>query len=346
MKAAYFEKHGNPDVLQFGDMDDPPKPKRNEILVQVKLASINHVDIWVRKGIPAYPVELPHVLGADGAGVIKDLGSDVEDLSIDNRVVLLPSIRDNLCGYCRSERDNQCDHFEILGTKRWGTYGQFVVVPSENVMVLPDNMPFEEGATFSLTYLTAWHMLFHHGKAKSGESVLVTGGGSGVGIAALNLAKMKGMKIFASTTSPAKVKAIKEAGAMDVWVQGGETSLSSWIHEKTEGEGVNIVIDPIGGTTLEDGIKCLTRYGRLVNCGTISGTEARLDLRRLFSKDLSLIGSRMGTHREFSELAVLIFIGRIKPKYDKIFPLQEAAQAHKYVESGQHTGKVLLRHPD
>ena len=342
MKALMFNQAGPPEVLKIVEIPEPSL-KPNEILVKIKAASINHVDIWVRKGIAAYPVKLPHVTGADGAGVVENIGSEVEGIEKGDRVVIIPGLSCGECSFCRSHRDNQCDLFEILGAKRRGTYSEYVAVPDQNVVPLPENLSFEEAAAFPLAYWTAWHMLTGRAKLMPQEKVLVVGASSGVAVAAIQIAKAKGAKVFAVTTSSSKVDKIKDLGADEIFLQEGEKDFSKWIHRETQGQGVEVVFEHVGPATFEKSVKSLSRYGRLVTCGATSGPTAPLDFRYFFSRDLTLMGARMGTKKEFQELSHLIFSGKIKSVIDKVFPLEEGPQAHAYIEERKQFGKVLFK---
>ena len=343
MKAVLLPKHGDAGVLEYGNTKEP-ELKPNHVLVQVKAASINHLDIWVRNGIPAYPVELPHILGADGAGIVKGLGQESEGVSEGDRVLVIPGLSCGDCLYCKRHQDNQCEKFEILGAKKKGTYGELALVPDESVIPLPDDLSFEEAAAFPLAYLTAWHMLITRAKLSLKDSVLIVGSSSGVAMAAIQIAKWKGAFVYAVTTDPSKEEKIRKAGADDVFISSPKNQFAKWIHEKTDKRGVDIVFEHVGPATWDSSVKSLARYGRLVTCGATTGPTVNMDLRYLFSKDISILGAKMGTRKEFKELTSLIFSHQIKPVIDHIFPIEEAAEAHRYLEARKQVGKVLLKH--
>lgn len=342
MKAVFLDQHGGPEVLQYGDRPDPSVPN-NHVLIRLKAASLNHVDIWVRQGLPAYPVQLPHILGADGAGIVEAVGLDAEGVEKGNRVLLIPGISCGQCRQCRRGEDNQCDTFEILGAKRPGTYAELVAVPDQNVLPLPDELSFEIAAAFPLAYLTAWHMLIGRAGLKTKETVLVVGAGSGVGIAAVQIAKWKGVRVLATTTSPEKVDKIKAAGAEEVFVTEPGKGFLKPVLKATESTGVDVVFEHVGPVTWDDSLKSLSRYGRLITCGSTTGPTVQLDLRYVFSRDLSILGARMGTQKEFQEIANVVFDGKITPVIDETFPLSEAQEAHRYMEAKKHVGKILLK---
>ncbi|MCG3204136.1 MAG: Quinone oxidoreductase 1 [Elusimicrobia bacterium] len=342
MKAVLITRHGAPDVLTVDDLPKP-EPKENEVLVKVHYASLNHLDLWIRKGSPAYPVSFPHVSGADGSGIVEKLGAGAEGVSPGDRVLIFPGISCGQCVWCEKGLDNQCETYEIMGSKRPGSLQEYVAVPDQNVIPIPDSIEFEQAAAFPLAYLMAWHLLFGRAKLTSNDTVLVSGAGSGVGMAALQIAKWKGAKVFATTTGRHKISKIKLGGAEDVFFDEKDSDYSKWIAKKTELKGADVVIDHVGPATWEKSLRSLAKYGRLVTCGATSGPVVNMDLRHLFSRNLSVLGGRMGTQREFQDLCAPIFHGEIKPVIDKIFPMEEITSAHDYFEGRQQVGKILIK---
>ncbi len=342
MKAILINQTGAPDVLTLTDVPKP-EPKENEVLVKISAAALNYVDIWARKGSPAYPVKFPHILGADGAGVVEETGNGAEGVSAGERVLIFPGISDGSCAFCRRGLDNQCDHFEILGTKRAGTYAEYVCVPDQNVVAIPDQISFEQAAAFPLAYATAWHMVVGKAKVAAGENVLVLGASGGVGVAAMQIAKLKGAKVLAVTTNKHKVAKLKTLGADDVFVEERDSDFSKWALKNTDGRGVEVVIEQVGPLTWEKSLKSLARYGRLATCGATTGPAVTLDLRGMFSRDITIFGARLGTQREFQDLSTAVFNGGITPVVDRVFSLEEASSAHDYLEGKQQVGKILLK---
>ncbi len=342
MKAITISQHGGPEVLVQTEIPHPV-PKENQVLVRLEYAALNHLDIWVRAGGPAYPVPLPHVLGADGTGVVEEAGPDVEGITVGTRVVVLPGLACGMCEFCRRGMDNQCHQFEILGAKRHGTYAEYVLVPDQNVLAIPDKLGFETAAAYPVSYLTAWHMLMGRAKLQPKEKVLIVGAGSGVSVAGAQIAKAMGAYVYAVTTKEEKVPKIKSLGVEHVFLQAEKSDFSKWVFELTKGKGVEIVFEHVGPATWEKSFRSLSKYGRLVTCGATTGPKVNLELRSMFGKDISILGARMGTQKEFMELSNLIFEDKFKPIIDKTFPLAEAAEAHKYLESGQQFGKILLK---
>lgn len=341
MKAIVLTEHGGAEKLNVGDTAKP-EPGDNEVLVRVHAAAVNHLDIWVRTGNPAYPVDLPHIPGADGSGVVASAGPGAEGVGEGERVLIIPSLTCGRCRFCRSGRDNQCVKFEILGARRPGTYGAYVAVPDENVVPIPESMSFEEAAAFPLAYLTAWHMVVGRANVQAGDSVLVVGAGSGVATGAIQIAKHKGATVYAVTTHGEKAEKIKALGVADVLAMESGGDFSEWAKERTDGRGMDVVVEHVGPARWAASVKSLARYGRLATCGATSGPTVSLDLRHLFSRDLSILGARMGSRKEFQELAPLVFSGKIKPVIDSVFPLEQAAESHQRMENGRHIGKIIL----
>ncbi len=326
MKAVIFEASGGPDVLKLAEVPDP-KAKGNEVVVDLKAAALNHVDIWIRQGIPPYNVPPPHTPGADGAGIVSEIGPEAEGISVGDRVVVAPNIFCGKCAYCRKGQDNQCDSFEILGAKRAGTYAEKVAVPDQNVVPLPEKMSFETAAAFPLAYLTAWHMLVSRAQLKAKEKILIVGASSGVAMAGIQIAKFLGATVYASTSSSSKIAAIKAAGADEIY---------------TDQKNMDVVMEHVGPATWTTSMKAVGKYGRIVTCGATTGPTVELELRSLFGRDVSILGARMGTQRDFQDLCKAVFSGKIKPIIDKSFPLAEAAAAHQYMEEKKQAGKILL----
>lgn len=344
MFASIIEHHGGPEVLKWAEFPDP-KPGPGEVAVELEAASLNHLDIWVRNGIPAYPVKLPHIPGSDGAGVVISHGSGVKDPQVGQRVFIAPGLSCGTCEFCLSGRDNQCASYNILGARRPGTYGERVSIPAQNAVPLPDNISFEEGAAFPLTYLTAWHMLVSRASLKAGQSVLVIAASSGVGAAAVQISRLVGARVFATASSPEKSAKARAMGVVEVF-NHRQPGFSRKVRELTNGRGVDVVFEHVGPATWSDSMRSLAPYGCIVTCGGTTGPEVTVDLRTLFSKDISLLGARMGTRLELLEVAKRLSEGKLKVMIDKVFPAHRAAEAQTYLESSQHFGKILLKFKD
>jgi NADPH:quinone reductase-like Zn-dependent oxidoreductase len=340
MKAALFKEHGGPDVLTLADVADPAAGA-GEVVVQVKACALNHLDLWVLKGGPAYPVQRPHVPGADVAGLIDSVGKGVSDLKPGQRVVIAPGISCFECAMCKAGHDNLCETYSILGAKFWGGYAEKVKVPARNVIPIPDSLSFEEAAAFPLTFLTAWHMLVTRAGLKRGQYVIVIGASSGVGTAAIQIAKMHGASVLATATSDEKLQRARDLGA-DAVVNSSKESIAHMARAWTQKRGVDIVFEHVGPATWDQSIGSLAPNGRLVTCGSTTGPEVKIDLRYVFSRELSILGNRMGTRAELNEIVGLVAGKKLHPQIAKTFPLAEASAAVRMMDERRHFGKILL----
>jgi len=340
MKAIVFEKHGAPEVLHYTDAPTPTI-RPSEVLVRVKACALNHLDLWVRRGLPGVPIPLPHIPGSDVAGEVAEIGADVTTVRPGQKVVLAPGVTCGKCPACISGHDNRCRAFTNLGYMIDGGCAEFVKAPEVNCMPYPENLSFEEAASIPLVFQTAWHMLLSRAELQPGEDVLILGAGSGVGSAAIQIAKFFGARVIATAGSAEKLTKATELGADHV-INHKTQKIREEVRRITAKRGVDVVFEHVGTATWDDSIASLTPGGRLVTCGATTGYDAKLDLRLLFAKQLSLMGSYMGTKSELHSVMRLVAAGRFKPIIDKIFPLSEAAAAHTYLESGAQFGKVVL----
>lgn len=340
MKAVVFHEHGGPEKLVYEDLP-APEPGDDEVLIRVKACSVNHVDIWVRQGIPAYKTSFPHVSGCDVAGVIESTGQNAGGLHPGEKVFVAPGLSCFRCAYCLSGQDNMCINYRIIGAHTNGGYAEFVTVPAVNVLSIPPNLSFEEAASFPLAFLTAWHMLITRGKLKAGQEVLVLAAGSGIGIAAVQIAKLAGAWVAATAGSDDKLERAKQLGADEV-INHRRENFSDKVKELTGGKGVDLVFEHVGPETWDKSLTSLAKNGKLVTCGATSGAEAMTDIRYVFSRQLSILGSMMGTRSELLELAKLMEIGKLKPVIDTVFPLREAQKAQERMLGRDHFGKMVL----
>ena len=336
MKAIRIHEHGGPDVLRYEEAPDP-QPGAGEVLVRVRACALNHLDIWNRRGVVR--MSLPHILGADVAGEVAE--SSHKELPIGRRVMVQPGLSCGRCEACLEGRDNECPRYDVLGSQSDGGYAEFVRVPVPNVIPIPDAIGFAEAAAFPLTFVTAWHMLVTRAKIRPGEDVLVLGGGSGVGQAAIQIAWLHGARVFATAGTQEKLARARELGAYDV-INHHTQDLPAEIRRLTDKRGVDVVIEHVGQATWDRSLKCLARGGRLVTCGATTGHEAGIDLRFLFTRQYSLMGSYMGTKAELLRAAQFFFSGQLRPVVDRTFPLEQAATAQQYLEEGRQFGKVVL----
>jgi NADPH:quinone reductase-like Zn-dependent oxidoreductase len=341
VKAIVFQQHGAPEVLKYTDAPDPVL-RANEILVRVRACALNHLDLWVRQGIPGVPIPLPHIPGSDISGEVAQVGPEVSTARAGQKVVLVPGVSCGKCPACLSGLDNRCRQFTNLGYMIDGGCAEFVRVPEVNCLPYPENLSFEEAASIPLVFQTAWHMLIARAELQPGEDVLILGAGSGVGSAAIQIAKFFGARVIATAGSDEKLAKARQLGA-DHLIHHKTQKIRDEVRRITSKRGVDVVFEHVGTATWDDSLASLAPSGRLVTCGATTGYEARVDLRFLFSRQLSLLGSYMGTKAELHTVMKLVAAGRLRPVVDRVFPLAEAAAAHAYLESGAQFGKVVLR---
>jgi NADPH:quinone reductase-like Zn-dependent oxidoreductase len=341
VKAILFRQHGGPEVLQYADVPDP-EPRPNEVLVRVRACALNHLDLWVRGGLPNVPIPLPHIPGSDVAGEIVKIGSEVTTVRVGQNVVLAPGVTCGKCAACISGQDNRCRQFTNLGYMIDGGCAEFVRAPEVNCLPFPENLSFEEAAAVPLVFQTAWHMLIARAELQPGEDVLILGAGSGVGTAAIQIAKFFGARVITTAGSDAKFEKARQLGA-DHIINHKSQKIRDEVRRITNKRGVDVVFEHVGTATWADSLASLALAGRLVTCGSTTGYDAKIDLRFLFSRQLSLLGSYMGVKSELHTIMKLVSTGRLKPVVDRVFPLTEAAAAHAYLESAQQFGKVVLK---
>ena len=340
MKAVVFHEHGGSEKLKYEDRPDP-QIKPDEVLVRVKACALNHLDIWIRQGIPAYQIPLPHISGCDIAGQIERVGSQVKGVKVGQKVFVFPGLNCGTCDECKAGHDNLCPSFGVLGAKTDGGYAEFVAVPGRNVIAIPGSLTFEQAAAFPLVSVTAWHMVVTLAGLKSGETALIMGAGSGVGSMAIQIAKYIGAKVITTVGSEDKVKKALVIGADEV-INHATDDVVKRVQELTGGQGVDVVIEHIGPQVWDQCLKSLVKGGRLVTCGATTGGEVKLDLRYLFSRQLTVKGSYMGTKAELLEAAKLVGAGKLKPVIDHVYPLQDARAAQEQMMSRKLFGKLVL----
>src|SRR5437870_11868650 len=340
MKAVIFEQHGGPEVLQFTEVADP-EIKTNEVLIEVRACALNHLDVWVRNGLPGIKIPLPHILGCDVAGVVREVGDLVTWTKAGDEVMLQPGVSCGHCDECLAGRDNMCDEYDIIGYRRDGGYAELVAVPGVNVIPKPKNLSWPEAAALPLVTLTAWHMLIARANVQPGEDVLVHAAGSGVGSIGIQIAKLRGARVITTASSDEKLRKARELGA-DETINYTRDDWPKEVKRLTNGRGVDVVFEHTGATTWSGSILSLKKGGRLVSCGAISGFDARTDLRHVFYRHLTILGSMMGSKAEL--LAAMKFIegGQIRAVVDRALPLAEARQAHELMEDRSQFGKLVL----
>jgi NADPH:quinone reductase-like Zn-dependent oxidoreductase len=338
MKAVRIHQFGGPEVLTYEDIADP-KPRKDQVLVRVRACALNHLDIFVRKGLPG--VNLPHIMGSDIAGEIAEVGEYITDLKVGQRVLIAPMHFCNRCAKCVAGLQNQCRQFTVIGNAVDGGNCDLIAVPAVNVIPIPDQLDFKEAASVPLVFVTAWHMLTGRAQIRPGQTVLVLGANSGVGIAAIQIAKMFHTRVITTAGDDRKMERARELGA-DFVINHYQQKISEEVRKITNFEGVDIVVEHVGKATWDESVRSLKAGGTLVTCGATTGPKIDLDLRFLFSRQLSLLGSYMGTMSELHEVLSHVFAGRLKPVIDHTFPLQEIRAAHEYLEKSEMFGKVVL----
>lgn len=341
MKAVAFDRHGGLDVLEYRDLPDP-SPAADEVVVRLEAAALNHLDLFVREGWAGLRLALPHIPGADGAGVVEAVGSRVTEVEQGQRVVLNPGLSCGRCLACLRGEDSLCVEYRILGEHANGTYAELVAVPARNVLPVPAGFPLEKAAAAPLTFMTAWRLLITRARVRPGEEVLVLGAGGGVASAAIQIAKLAGARVTATTSTEEKAQKARELGA-DAVVNYREEPWSKVVWERTGKRGVDVVLDSVGEATWPQSLRTLAPNGRLVTPGATSGPKVETDVRYVFWRQLQVLGSTMGTRAELDRVLRLVWAGRLEPVIDTIFPLAEAQSAQERLAGGEQFGKILLR---
>ena len=340
MKAVIFEQHGGPEVLKFTEVPDP-KIKANEVLVEVRACALNHLDVWVRNGLPGIKIPLPHILGDDIAGVVRKVGALVTWVNIGDEVMIQPGVSCGHCAECLAGRDNMCADYDIIGYRRDGGYTEFVAVPGVNVIPKPKDLSWAEAAALPLVTLTAWHMLVSRAHVQPGEDVLVHAAGSGVGSLGIQIAKLCGARVITTASSDDKLAKASELGA-DAGVNYTRDDWTKEVKRLTNGRGVDVVFEHTGAATWPGSILSLKKGGRLVTCGATSGFDAKTDLRHVFYRHLTILGSMMGSKADLLSAMKFIESGKIRSVVDRTLPLSEARKAHELIEDRAQFGKVVL----
>jgi 2-desacetyl-2-hydroxyethyl bacteriochlorophyllide A dehydrogenase len=340
MKAVLFREHGGPDALSYEDLPEPTIGPE-DVRVRVKACALNHLDIWIRQGNPAYPMTLPHVPGSDAAGIVEQVGGHVDSVTVGQRVFVSPGISCWKCDQCLAGRDNLCRSYGLVGAKTHGSYAEYLKVPFRNVLPLPENLSFEQAAAFPLVSMTASHMLFALAGLQHGETVLIMGAGSGVGSMAVQMAKLAGARVMATVGSDDKIPRAVILGA-DAVINHTKEKVSERAKLLTEGHGVDVVIEHIGPEVWDTCLDSLARGGRLITCGATTGGEVKLNLRFVFARQLTIKGAYMGTRAELVKASELMGQGRLTSVIDRTFPLHEARAAQELMLSRRFFGKILL----
>ena len=340
MKAVIFNQHGGPQVLQYTEVPDP-RIKASEVLVEVRACALNHLDVWVRSGLRNVEIPLPHILGDDVAGVVQEVGELVTWTKPRDEVMLQPGVSCGHCAECLRGRDNLCREYDIIGYRRDGGYAELIGVPGINVIPKPKKLSWAEAAALPLVTLTAWHMLVTRANVQSGEDVLVHAAGSGVGSVGIQIAKLRGARVIATAGSDAKLEKAKELGADGV-INYTHADWPKEVKRLTDGRGVDVVFEHTGADTWSGSIASLKNNGRLVTCGATSGFDAQTDIRQIFYRHLTILGSFMGSKDELLKAMKFIASGQIRAVVDRTMPLSEAQKAHELMEDRAQFGKLVL----
>jgi NADPH:quinone reductase-like Zn-dependent oxidoreductase len=340
MKALYFGEHGELDAVKYGDVPDA-KAGPGEVLIRVRACAINFLDIWVRRGWPGLKLEMPHWCGADVAGEIVELGEDVADWQVGQRVVVDPGVTLFEDEYTRRGKDSVSPGYHVLGEHRRGGAAEYLAIPAGNLAGMPDDIDFPQAAAPLLVSLTAWRMLMHQAGLRAGETVLVVGAGGGVNSVAIQIAKLAGATVYTVASNAEKAEHARKLGS-DVILNRSQVDWGKEIFKLTARRGVDVVVDNVGKATIATSMQAVTRGGRIVIVGNTSGPRAEIDIRFIFGKQISLIGSTMGSHQDFRDVLNLLWGGKIKPVIHQVLPLSEGKEAYKMMEEGKHFGKIVL----
>ncbi len=343
MKALCFYEHGELDVLRYDDVPDP-EPGPGQVLVRVRACALNHLDVFVRQGWPGLRLEMPHWTGADAAGEVVALGEGGTGWEVGQRVVVDPGISPpgEEDEFTRRGEHSLSPGYVILGEQIRGGQAEYVAVPAANLMPIPEGWDFPQAAAPLLASLTAWRMLIHRARLRAGESVLIVGAGGGVNSMAIQIAKLAGATVYALTSTEEKMEQARELGADVVLNYREDPRWSKALYKMTSRRGVDVVVDNVGKATLAQSMRAVARGGRIVIVGNTSGPQAEIDVRFIFGKQISIIGSTMGTHQDFRDVMGLVWAGKLRPVVDRVMPLSEGKAAFEILERGKQFGKIVL----
>jgi NADPH:quinone reductase-like Zn-dependent oxidoreductase len=342
MKAIRFHQHGGTEVLRY---EEAPEPKilANEVLVKVKACALNHLDLWLRVGVPGWKLLFPHIVGSDISGEVAEVGTLVTRVKPGDRVLLAPGVSCGQCEMCFKGWDSACRHYTLFGVFIDGGYAQYVKSPQMNVIPIPGDLSFDEAAAVPLVFITAWHMLFARAGLKPGEEVLVIGAGSGVGSAAIQIAKLVNARVIATAGADWKLEKARLLGA-DELINHTRQSITEEVKRLTHKRGVDVVVDHVGAAVWEACFESLATYGRVVTCGMTTGADLKLNGQALFGRQRTILGSFMGSKAELVDALKLLAQRKLRAVIDSAFPLADAAAAQQKMEGREFFGKILL-HP-
>jgi len=338
MKAVQFREHGEGDVIQYENHDEPERSD-GEVLIDVKAAAVNHLDVWTRRGLPGLELSMPHIPGSDAAGVVLNGGDTRFDEG--DRVAVWAGVSCGECEFCRDGDEPLCVDYHVIGEHVGGVHAEQASVPAENLISVPEDVPWETAAAAPLVFGTAWRMLITRAGITAGETVLVLGASGGVGHACVQIAREAGATVYATAGSKKKAKAARELGAQEVFDYTSE-SFTDRVRELTGQRGVDVVIDHVGKKTWRDSLSSLAKGGRLVTCGATTGGDATTDVNRIFWNQLTVLGSTMATRGELDDVLSLVWKGKLQPRIRSILPMSETEEGHRILEERDGFGKVVL----
>jgi NADPH:quinone reductase-like Zn-dependent oxidoreductase len=342
LKAVRIHEHGGVEKLRYEDAPAPRLAHPSDAIIKLRAASLNHIDLWNRRGLPGMRIAFPRILGGDGAGTVAEIGNQIDNIKVGDAVCLYPPSGCGRCEFCATDREFMCVHLRVLGERDDGTYAEYVRAPARNCFPMPSGMSFEEAAAFPLVYLTVWRMLQTNARLKSGEHILILGIGGGVATAALQISAAIGTHIIVTSSSDEKLEKAKSLGAE----QGINYMKSDFVQEVrrlTGKRGVDVVLDCVGGDSWVKSLASLAKGGRLVTCGATAGAHPRTDIQRIFWNHLKIFGSTLGDREEFKEVLSFMAASGTRPIIDQVFSLRDAAVAQKRMEEGKQFGKIVLR---
>ncbi len=345
MRACVLTASGSLDRVSVVDVPAPPPPGPGEVRVALRAAALNHLDLWVTRGLPGVEHRYPHILGGDGAGEVAAVGPGVTRCAPGDAVLINPGISCYACEFCRRGEQGMCLTYRLLGEHLPGTLAEFINVPEVNVARVPPLDPplsWPEAAAFSLVTLTAWRMVATRANLQPGETLLAWGIGGGVSLTAMRIAQLRGARVIVTSSSDAKLAAARALGA-DVIINHRAQNVATEIRSLTAKRGVDVVIENVGEATWEDSLRCLAKGGRLVTCGATSGPRVSMDVRRLFWNQYTIMGSTMGNAREYEEIVRILGTGALRPVVDRVYPLDQARAALQRMAQGDQLGKIAVR---
>jgi NADPH:quinone reductase-like Zn-dependent oxidoreductase len=338
MRAAVFHEYGGPEVVRIEDVP-APEPGPGDVLLRVGAAALNHLDLWVRRGLPI-ETTMPHIGGSDIAGSVAALGSGVTGWTVGERVVVNPSLWCGQCEWCLRGEHPLCARYRILGEHTQGGFAEYVVAPARNLYRVPDGYPVEQAAAAPLVFLTAWRGLVTRGRLRAGETVVITGGSGGVSTAAVQIAAHVGARVLVVSTA-AHAHRLRELGAHEVYDRE-RVDFAQEVWRDTGRRGADLLFDSVGEALWAQALRSLARAGRLVSYGATTGPNAVSDLRQIYWRQLEILGTTMSTHAEFETVMALVFARTLQPVVDVVWPLARAREAHARLEAGEQFGKIVL----